>query len=184
MARGLTTAFKNALATKNIKPCYLVFIDFPTPVYFTTTGFDLSYDGNNYSKQGFLLSISNVTESTDITQNTLRLVLSGVDQTYISIVLNNVITHKQVKIHLGLLDTDNSLIADPYILFDGRIKSFSIEEKEGDSIISLQVSSLWADFERINGRRTTENSQQKLFSADRGFQYSGVTVKDIKWGRT
>jgi len=184
MARGLTTAFKNALATKNIKPAYLVNINFSTPIYFTTTGFDIVYDGNTYTKQGFLLNISNVSESTDITQGTLRISLSGVDQTYIAVVLNNIVTNKQVKVYLALLDTDNSLISDPYLLFDGKIKSFAIEEKDSESVVTLQVASRWADFDRINGRRTTESSQQIHFANDRGFEYASVEMRNIQWGKS
>lgn len=185
MARGLTTAFKNALATKNIKPTYLVYVNFSTPIYFTTSGFDIVYDGNTYTKQGFLISISNVSETTDITQNTLRVLLSGVDQSYISIVLNNEIANKQVKVHLGLLDSSNALITDPYLLFDGRIKSFSIEEKESDSIVSLQVASRWADFNRLNGRRTSINSQENVFSGDgNSFEFASIEMKNIQWGKS
>ena len=42
MARGLTTAVKNELATGVIDPVLLIEIDFNTPVYLTNASFDLT----------------------------------------------------------------------------------------------------------------------------------------------
>ena len=41
----------------------------------------------------------------------------------------------------------------------------------------------WGDFEKVSGRRTNTNSQKLFFSSDKGFEFSGSSVKDIKWGR-
>ena len=90
---------------------------------------------------------------------------------------------KQVKIHLGLLDSNNSLIDGTYLLFDGRIKEFNIDENTNQSIINLTCASNFADFDLTLGRSTNETSQQRFFSGDRGFQYAGVTVREIRWGR-
>ena len=53
--------------------------------------------------------------------------LSAVDQSYTRVILSENILQKQVKIHLGLLDSNNSLIDGTYLLFDGRIKEFNID---------------------------------------------------------
>jgi hypothetical protein len=47
----------------------------------------------------------------------------------------------------------------------------------------LQVVSHWADFDKTNGRKTNNTSQQRFFSADVGMDFSSQTVQDIKWGR-
>ena len=49
--------------------------------------------------------------------------------------------------------------------------------------ITLTVTSHWGNFSKINGRTTTDNSQQRIFSGDKGMEFSALTVKDIKWGR-
>ena len=38
-------------------------------------------------------------------------------------------------------------------------------------------------FEKKNGRKTNNTSQQRFFSGDLGMDFSSQTVQDIKWGR-
>jgi hypothetical protein len=49
----------------------------------------------------------------DISKSSVKLTLSGADQTFISTVLNENVTNDEVTIYRGLLDSSNSLIADP-----------------------------------------------------------------------
>jgi len=89
-----------------------------------------------------------------------------------------------VTIFRGLLADDNSIIADPFLLYSGNIESFSVNESEKASTVNLAVVSHWADFDKKNGRKTNNTSQQRFFSADVGMDFSSETVQDIKWGRT
>jgi|TARA_X000000950_G_scaffold207465_1_gene249518 hypothetical protein len=183
MPRNLNSNFVTALQSKNIKPVYLVNINFNTPIYFATSSFDIDFDGNTYSRNGFLLNISNINENAEITQNTVNINVSAVNQTYVSTILSENIINKQVKIHLGLLDNNNALVTGTYLLFDGRIKEFNINETENTSVINLSCASNFSDFDKIIGRKTNETSQQRFFLNDRGFQFAGVSTRDIKWGR-
>jgi len=183
MARGLSSAFKTELATKNINPVLLLNVNFSTPIYYTNAPFDIAYDGNTYTKQGYLLGVTNVSETSSITQGTLSFTFSGVDQAYISVVLNENVIHRQIKLYVGLLDSSNALISDPFLLFDGRIKDFTITDTDTDSKIVFGVASHWADFDRAVGRKTTNTSQQKHYLNDLGMNFAGVTTRDIIWGK-
>ena len=130
-----------------------------------------------------LLNVSNFTEEIDITKTTLSLSLSGADQTFISTVLSENITNDEVTVFRGLLADDNSLIADPFLLYKGNIESFEIQEREKDSVVGLSIVSHWADFGKKNGRKTNNTSQQRFFSTDVGMDFASQTVQDIKWGR-
>ena len=48
----------------------------------------------------------------------------------------------------GFLNDSNSLIADPFLLYRGKIESFEIQEGEKDSAVGLSIVSHWADFEK------------------------------------
>jgi hypothetical protein len=89
-----------------------------------------------------------------------------------------------VTIYRGLLADDNSIIADPFLLYSGNIESFSVNESETASTVNLSVVSHWANFDKKNGRKTNNTSQQRFFSADVGMNFSSETVQDIKWGRS
>ena len=187
MTRSLTTAVKNELATNDIRPVHLITIGFGTPVNLTDCSFSLtsSVSGSSvtYSASDFILGISNHTEETDITKSSVSISLSGADQTFISTVLNENVVNDNVDIFRGFLNDSNSLIADPFLLYRGKIESFEIQEGEKDSTVALSIVSHWADFEKKNGRKTNNTSQQRFFSTDVGMDFASQTVQDIKWGR-
>ena len=187
MTRNLTTTLKNELANYVLRPVHLITFNFSTPVNFTDCSFALtsSISGSSvtYNPQGFVKNLSQFSEEVDITKSSLRIGLSAVDQTYISIVLNENVVNDQVKIFRGFLDSNNSLIADPFLLYDGQIDTFEINEGEDSSDIIFTVVSHWADFQKISGRKTNPTSQQRFFSGDNGMEFSSETVQDIKWGR-
>jgi len=187
MTRALTTAVKNELATNDIRPVHLITIGFATPVNITDCSFDLtsSVSGSSvtYSASDFILGISNHTEQTDLTKASLSLSLSGADQTFISLVLNENVTNDTVDIYRGFLNNSNTLIADPFLLYRGKIDSYDISEGDKESIVGLSIVSTWADFEKKNGRKTNNTSQQRFFSTDVGMDFASQTVQDIKWGR-
>ena len=187
MARTLTTAVKNELLTGQIRPIHLIEIGFSTPVYLTDNSFDLtssiSGSSRTYTASPFLVGGSSFEEQTDITKTTLSLTLSGADQTFISTVLNENVVNDTVEIYRGLLDSNNSIIADPILLYSGNIDTFEIAETETQSNVKLIIVSHWADFDKKSGRKTNNASQQRFFSTDVGMDYSSETVLDIKWGR-
>ena len=187
MTRSLTSAVKTELATNDIRPVHLITIAFSTVVNITDCSFPLtsSVSGSSvtYSSSDFILGISNHREETDVTKSTISLTLSGADQTFISTVLNENVVNDSVTIFRGFLDDSNALIADPFLLYRGKIDSFDISETDKESIVGLQIVSNWADFAKKNGRKTNNTSQQRFFSGDVGMDFASQTVQDIKWGR-
>ena len=187
MARTLTTALKNELLTNEIRPVHLLSIGFATPVNITDNSFSLtssvSGSSTTYTASPFLVATPTFTEETDLTKTSLNITLSGADTTFISTVLNENIVNDTVEIFRGLLNSTNSIIADPILLYSGNIDTFQIDESETDSNVTLTVVSHWADFDKKSGRQTNNNSQQRFFSTDVGMDFSSQTVLDIKWGR-
>lgn len=188
MTRSLTTAVKNQLATNDIRPIHLINIGFATPVNLTDCSFSLtsSVSGSSvtYTASDFILGVSEFSEQTDLSKSSISLVLSGANLTYISTVLNENVTNDIVNIYRGLLDSSNALIADPFLLYKGNIETFTIKESEKSSSVNLSIVSHWADFDKKNGRKTNNTSQQRFFSTDVGTDFSSQTVQDIKWGRS
>ena len=187
MTRSLTTAVKNHLATNEIKPIHLVTIGFGTPVNITDCIFDItsSVSGSSvtYTSSSFIINRPNFTEQVDLSKSSLSLQLSGANTTYISVVLNENVINDSVDIFRAFLDSNNGVISDPFLLYKGTIDTFTIEEDEKNSVVNLTLVSHWADFNKQNGRKTNNTSQQRFFSSDVGMDFSSETVKDIKWGR-
>jgi hypothetical protein len=129
------------------------------------------------------MGISDFTEETDISKQSFDLTLSGADQTFISVCLNENIVNDGVVVYRGFLNDSNALIDDPFLLYKGTIDTFGISESGTGSSVTLRIVSHWADFEKKNGRKTNNISQQRFFSTDVGMDFSSETVLDIKWGR-
>ena len=187
MARGLSNSVKTELATGNIRPVHLIHLNFATPVYLTDCSFALtssiSGSSRTYTASGHILGIGSAQEGSTPIKNSLNLTLSGVDQTYISVALNENIINDTVQIYRGFLDSSNALISDPFLLFSGFINAYSIEDDTTTSLIGFNITSHWGNFEKVSGRRTSDTSQQRFFSGDKGFEFSALTVQDIRWGR-
>ena len=187
MARGLSNSVKTELATGNIRPVHLIHLNFATPVYLTDCSFALtssiSGSSRTYTASGHILGIGSAQEGSTPIKNSLNLTLSGVDQTYISVALNENIINDTVQIYRGFLDSSNALIGDPFLLYDGFINQYSIEDDTNTAGIGLEITSHWGNFEKVSGRRSSDVSQQRHFASDKGFEFSALTVLDLKWGR-
>jgi hypothetical protein len=184
MTRTLTTAVKNELLTDSLQPITLVYINVGTGFRFTDHYKDITYDSNTYSASSLFTRLSSVTESSEIEVSNITLSFSGADQTIISLFLSNNYMEKEAEVYKGFLNSSEAVIADPFLLFKGRIESFSIDETINNSNANIVVASHWSDFSKIEGRKTNTGSQQLHFSTDKGFEFASQTVQDIKWGRT
>ena len=187
MARGLSSAVKTELATGNIDPVLLIEFGFTTPVYLTNASFDItssvSGTSRTYTSNGHLKSIASVNETSSPTKNSLGISLSAVDQTYVSIVLNENIINNDVHVYRGFLDSTMSLVADPFLLFYGTINDYKITDNTTSASLVMTVTSHWGNFSKTSGRTTTDNSQKRFFTGDKGMEFSALTVRDLKWGR-
>ena len=187
MARGLSSSVKTELATGSIDPVLLIEIGFSTPIYLTNASFDITSNisgtSRTYLSNGHLRSITGVNETNRPTKNTLSISLSGVDQTYISVALNENIINDNVFVYRGFLDSSNALISDPFLLFYGTIDEYKISDNTTTANLIISVTSHWGNFSKTSGRTTTDNSQKRFFSSDKGMEFAALTVRDIKWGR-
>ena len=187
MARGLSSSVKTELATGNIAPVHLIDLNFSTPQYLTDCSFNLtssiSGTSRTYTASGHILNIGTAQEGSKPIKNSFNLTLSGVDQSFVSIALNENIINATVQLYRAFLNSSNAIISDPFLLFDVFIDEYSIEDDTTTAALGLNITSHWGNFEKVSGRRTSDNSQQRFFSGDKGFEFSALTVQDIRWGR-
>ena len=92
------------------------------------------------------------------------------------------------SLKLQYFSENTNTIYRPYLEFKWDDSSFNTGSNSildtDKATISLICTSHFSDFSRIAGRRTNEGSQQRLFPSDRGFEFAGQTIQDIKWGRS
>ena len=182
-ARGMTAAAIAASASQQQRIVYFVELYFSTIERATTWGRSITWGGNAYMAGGNLLTLPDIEESVEIQSSSASVVLSGVNQANIAIALTENFIDKRMVIMRGFIGTNDQLIIDPVIQFDGRIDGWSLSEDvdNGTSTITWVAASHWVDFERTAGRATNDKEHQVLFPGDKFFEFSGETV-DIKWG--
>lgn len=182
MTRGIDAATIAALDNDSFELAALLQIDFPTVQRLTTWNRDVSALSTTFVTSPHVLSIESPHETTEIRVNEIQLEFSGVDQTYISIMLNNDYLNVRLRIWYAVMPAD-VVVGQPIVAFDGQITDMRLEDGEGESIVSIGAANHWKDFERTNGRKTNSSSQQEHFSADEGMEFSQDLRRDVAWGR-
>lgn len=190
MARGLSTTLKTALASNNFIFADLVELDFDTPLFYTSAGYDLSVSTDTsggtqtYYGQGQFMSHNAIQEREDPSINTLAITFEGVTATFRDIATSDDFLHKDIRIYKALFDnTDLSVIDTPILWYTGKFTGASINEDASTSTVVFSTSNYFADFDQTTGRKSNDGSQQRFYPGDRFFQYSTEAIADIKWGR-
>jgi hypothetical protein len=183
MTRSLSASVISEIATNKLNPVDLVYLGIASGTYYTDHYKNITFDGNTYTASSLYLGSTEVQENSDVVVNNITVKFSGADTSIVSILLSNEYMNKVVKVYRGFLDDSQALIADPFLLFDGKITNFSLEENATTSTVSIIVANHWADFEKLSGRRTTETSQKIFFPNDKGMQFASQTIEQVKWGK-
>lgn len=170
------------------------------PIYLSSGGADLSFDSataptagvNTYAAQGNFIGFSSLSEDFDVKVGKFSIYLSGLSNGYVDKMINYEIEGKRVVIYKAFLGFGSAgtaplgLVAPPILMFDGVIYNFAVQESDRSCQITIDCSSLFADFEKSVGRKT--NNWSNWFyqgnNSDKCFEKSGwVGQTEFKWGR-
>jgi hypothetical protein len=155
-----------------------------------TGGFNITWGGNTYTAQGDFMGFSTVSEDFDVKVGKFSIYLSAIGNSYVSKFVDQDFEGRRVVIRKAFLDFDPmtlTIINDPIVIFDGQIYNVSIVESRNSASITVDCSTLWADFERTAGRKTNNGSNwlYQGSTADLCFEKSGyVGQTEFLWGRT
>ena len=204
MARA-TATITTQLQQDTVECFHLLELHFDDSTYddvFITDNFhDIELDtptqsaARTFTAVGGLLGFAPIQETTKLAVNSITISLSGVDNStdgLISKLMTAPIMNKRVIIYRSFGVTNSTDTTKTYMIFDGNVKSWSIDESETGSQISVNVATHWANFEQKNGRITNTETQTKIvrynstntFSSDRGLEYASAAIGDIQWGPT
>jgi hypothetical protein len=186
MDRGAGTDVIAAIEADRNQVVHLFRADFASGTVYATDAYrSITWDGNVYLANGHLLAYEGVEESAELQVAQARFALSGVDQSLVSLVLIENVIDRRVRVWTAFLNTDDAIIGDPIMIFDGRMDAPTIDEDPttGTCTVSIAASNQFADFNRRAGRRTNDAEQQGLFPGDKGFEYVSALTRSITWGR-
>lgn len=186
MARSLTTALKNAITATQVSPVILFYANFPSGAVRAWSGYgNLVFDGNTYTGVGDFGGVSEITEGTDQAARGVQFMLSGIPSSLVSTALSEEYRGRTCSLWLGALNSSGALIADPYLLFSGRMDTMSIELGGDTASITLTGENRLIDLKRVRARRYTHEDQQIDYPGDLGLEYvAGLQDKKIFWGQS
>ena len=143
-----------------------------------------------YTAQGDFIGFSTITEEFDVKVGKFSIHLSGLGSGMVDKFIDRDFEGSKVQIGKVFLDyTTLQPIEDrAHIVFDGIVYNVSISENAVTCDITIDCSTLWADFDRKNGRMTNNNSNwlfQNGNTSDKCFSKSStVGNQEFKWGRS
>ena len=139
---------------------------------------------------GGALSFEQLEESTDLKANRVSQVLSGVDQSFVSIILAQNYIGRYAKIFRAFFDNNYKIMSDPIILFWGYMNGgFEINEQRGEDIdsdktveIRMELQDRISSLDRVKGIQTNPESHQQYFPDDGFFDLVAEQMtKTVSW---
>lgn len=185
MARALTAAMLAAMATGNLRPLILYEGEFSGGTVRLFTGYGtIDWNGYTWTGSGQMLNITSIQEVSELQAVNFTISLNGQLSSLLSIALGQVRRGKPGSLWLGLLNSSNALIADPFLCFKGRADKPDIVPDPENAMISVAYESRLIDAARRRERRYTSEDQQIDYPADSGFDYvPALQDTQFTWGR-
>lgn len=182
MTRTLTAAVETALEADEVRPAWLVEINFEGGQFLRLWSgtYDLSWDSKTWTPVGGAGTIAEITETDETRAQGIELTLSGVDSSELALVIGDVRPNLVTTVWLALFDASDALIVDPVEAFLGTTDKPRIEDNGETANVSLTVESRMIDLERRVEKRFNHQTQQELWPGDLGFEFALETAK----GRT
>jgi hypothetical protein len=182
--RDLTVSIVNALAGGNLPLLALVQLDFVSgTVRLCNAGYDFDWDGETWTGLGSLGKIGAIQESQELQMYGVTLELSGLPPEIVALAMGEEYQGRSAIIWLAPLDEGLQIIANPVIVFQGRMDTMQISMGQS-SVIRLAVESRLVDWERPRIRRFNHEDQAAVYPDDKGFEYTAQMVeKELVWGR-
>jgi hypothetical protein len=184
MSRSLTSAVETALADLNVALVMFVQLEFDSgTVYVTSLAYSKEWDGHTWVGLGSLGGIEPITEGENIEAYGINLTLSGINTALMSAMLSEQYQGRAVTVWMGALDADHQVIADPVVVFKGRMDTPDIEVG-ATATIRLACEGRLADLDRPRVRRYSHEDQIAAYAADKGLEFVPQMVeKQLYWGQ-
>lgn len=185
MSRTLTTAVSSAVEASEVRPFYLFEAEFVSETLrLFSGGYDLTWNSETWLGNGWFKGLSNVKETGGVESSGVEVTLSGVPDTLISLVLGDSRQNLTGKLYLGFFDSSWSIIADPFLFFEGGLDVPKISDSNSDLDLILTYENHLVFLKRKRELRFTDQTQQALFPGDLGFQFvNSLAEWSGYWGK-
>jgi hypothetical protein len=181
--RSLTTAASNALAAGHVRAVVFVEMNFPSGfLRVNNSAQSLDWNGSTWLGVGRLGSIDTIGEGLTLEARGLRFAITGIAPEHVAVALGQQYQGRACKVWFAPLDEGYAPVADPALVFSGRLDTMDVE-LGSTATITVSAESRLADWDRPRVRRYNAEDQSITDPADRGFEFVPQMVeKQLRWG--
>ena len=167
------------------------------PVFFSKFEFDSgdlrfwsgignkTFNGETYTGSGDLLAITPADETQQLKATNANFTLSGIPSSIISVALAEPFQGRFVNLWFAVLDSNENIVADPFLQFKGRMDVMAIQDQGDTATITVSAESVLVDLERPKEKRYTAEDQKLDNPTDEFFNFvPALAEKEITLGRT
>lgn len=182
MSRGLAAPALAAVQGEIVSRTMAAELDFPAGmVRYSGAPVDLVIGGSTFFGVGMLGGISVVEEAAELRSYGVTLSLSGIPRDLVAVALTQAYQGRRANVWEVPLGAENLPIADPILIFRGRMDQMEIALGE-EGTVRVRLENRLADWERPRVRRYTAEDQEREFPGDLAFRFlPATTEKEIVW---
>jgi|TARA_R100000479_G_scaffold174055_2_gene121494 hypothetical protein len=181
MPRSLSTALQTQVSAQQTKIAFLVELNLSTVIRLTDFYRNVTYNSESYEAGGSFLAVNTTTETGQLQVNDINLTFSNVTDQVRSLVRDGAFTDVVVNIYLAYFDSNEDIVG-AINYFTGQIKNVNITENIDNATVNMNVASHWANWNLTKGRHYSDESQQSVYTGDRGLEYATEVKSDVRWG--
>ena len=171
------------LSAKEVELFLAIKLNFDSGTIALWTGYgDITVASETYTGGGQFLAISPVEETVEVAARGVTMSLNGIDASLISYALTENYQTRSAKVYLGVISS-GAVVADPYLVFNGRMDVMTIDDGGDTASISMTAESRLIELERPKLRRYTSEDQKLIHPDDTGLDFvASLQEKEIAWG--
>jgi hypothetical protein len=184
MARDITSGFEAEIEADTLKPVLLLKAQFDSGTVYMWTGYgDLVFNSETYSGVGHFLAIDGVEETQELRAASTKFKLAGIPSGLLSLALSENYQGRNIFCYFGVLDTAGALIADPYLVFKGKMDVMEITDNGETAEITVSAENDLIDLRTVRERKYTPEDQRAYYPTDKGLDFV-PTIQDVQitWG--
>lgn len=182
-SRGLSAGNAAQAAASVKRPCVLFAGEFASGWLRLWSGVgDLAWGGYTWQGAGELLEVSALSESDEVVSRGVQVSLTA-SSSIVSAALGSARQGKPGRVYLGFVDAAGALVADPVMLFEGRLDVPEIEPGTDTCTVTIAYEDELAALDRPLIRRYTPEDQKLDDATDRGFEFvTALQDVSVAWG--
>lgn len=186
MARDMTSAVSVASAKPAVRMALLVQIAFDSGTVHVWTGTGtLVWNSISWLGVASLLSVPGFDETNSVEAKGTTIEMSGLDPTLLSAAMGELKHGQPVVIYVAFFDEAMALIADPLIVWTGRLDQPTIEIDGASAKVTIACENRLMEMNVPADRRYTHEDQQIDHPGDMAFSFvAQIQEQTIYWGRT